>query len=308
MNIALSILAIYVFILLGFIAKKIFKDELSERGMVILSVYFLHPIFSFWGLSTKPMSLELLQVPLYYVLFSLLTIAVSFVFARLFFEDVKERSIMTISAAINNTGNLGIPLGIAIFGEVSIIYTSMMSVANTLMTYTLGVFFYSAGTSSMKQAFLNIFKLPVIWAAMLAFVLNFSGIVIHPTLFKSLEMGAYCTVVLQLMIFGMYLYNMKLGELNLKLLLHVNLLKFVILPILTAWLLFFVLPLEPFVASVIFLELIVPLAVTNVNIAALYDCKPVDVASLILFTSLLFVPFLLVVSFALSSFGIGHFG
>ncbi len=101
---------------------------------------------------------------------------------------------------------------------------------------------------------------------------------------------------------------MKLGELNFKLLLHVHLIKFVIMPIITVWLLFFVLPLEPFVASVLFLELIVPLAVTNVNISALYDCKPVDVASLILFTSLLFIPFLLIVSYALNAFGIAHFG
>ncbi|MDD3344391.1 MAG: AEC family transporter, partial [Sulfurospirillaceae bacterium] len=171
MNIALSILAIYVFILLGFIAKKIFKEELAERGMVILSVYFLHPIFSFWGLSTKPMNLELLKIPMYYLLFSCLTIVMGYIMARLFFDDAKDRSIMTIASAINNTGNLGIPLGIALFGMDSIIYTSMMSVANTLMTYTLGVFFYSAGTSSMKQAFLNIFKLPVIWAAMLAMIL-----------------------------------------------------------------------------------------------------------------------------------------
>ncbi len=49
MTIALSILSIYIFILLGFIAKKIFKEELAERGMVILSVYFLHPIFRFGG-------------------------------------------------------------------------------------------------------------------------------------------------------------------------------------------------------------------------------------------------------------------
>ena len=308
MNIALSILAIYVFILLGYIAKKIFKEELAEKGMVILSVYFLHPIFSFWGLSTKPMNLELLKVPMYYVLFSCLTIVMGYIMARLFFNDAKDRSIMTIASAINNTGNLGIPLGIALFGMDSIIYTSMMSVANTLMTYTFGVFFYSAGTSSMKQAFFNIFKLPVIWAAMLAMILNFSGVVIHPILFKSLEMGAYCMVVLQLIVFGMYLYSMKLGELNFKLLLHVNLIKFIILPLITGWLLFFVLPLEPFVASVLFLELIVPLAVTNVNIAALYDCKPVDVASLVLFTSLLFIPFLLIVSYLLAYFGIAQMG
>lgn len=52
-------------------------------------------------------------------------------------------------------------------------------------------------------------------------ILNFSGVRIHPILFKSLEMGAYCTVVLQLIIFGMYLYGMKLGELNTKLLINV---------------------------------------------------------------------------------------
>lgn len=308
MNIALSIFAIYVFILLGYIAKKIFKEELSERGMVILSVYFLHPIFSFWGLSTKPINLELLQVPFYYVLISCLTIAISYIFAKLFFDDIKEKSIMTIAAVLNNTGNLGIPLGIAIFGEESIIYTSMISVANTLMTYTLGVFFYSSGTSSMKQSFMNVLKLPIIWFAALAMILNFMGVVIHPTLFKSLEMGAYCMVVIQLIVFGMYLCNMKLGELNRKLLLHVNLIKFIIMPIITVWLLFFVIPLEPFVASVLFLELIVPLAVNNVNLAALYDCKPVDVASLILFTSLLFIPFLLIVSYLLSYFGIATLG
>ncbi len=308
MIIALSILAIYSFILIGYIAKKIFKDELPERGLVILSVYFLHPIFSFWGLSTKPISLGLLQVPMYYIVFSLLIIFMGFVIARLFFTDAKDRSIMTITSALNNTGNLGIPLGIAIFGEASIIYTSMISVANTLITYTLGVFFYSVGTSSLKTAFLNVFKLPVIWAAILAMTLNILGVRIHPILFKSLEMGAYCTVVLQLIIFGMYLYGMKLGTLNTKLILHVHLLKFILIPLLAGYLLFFILPLEPFVASVLFLELIVPLAVTNVNIAALYNCKPIDVASLIFFTSLFFIPFLLLTSFILSYFGIASIG
>lgn len=307
MNIVLSVSAIYVFIVLGYVAKKIFKDELSERGMVILSVYFLHPMFSFWGLSTKPISLDLLKVPAYYLVFSFLTIALGFFIARLFFNDKKERSIMTIAAALNNTGNLGIPLGIALLGEESIIYTSMISVANTLMTYTLGVFFYSAGSSSLRQAFVNIFKLPIIWAAMLALALNFSGVRIHPVLFQSLEMGAYSMIVIQLMIFGMYLYNVKLKELNVKLLWHVHLLKFVLMPVLTVWLLFFVLPITPFVASVLFLELIVPLAVVNVNLAALYDCRALDVASLIFFTSLWFIPFLMLAAFILSAFSLGNF-
>ena len=304
MIIALSILAIYIFILLGYVAKKIFKEELSERGMVLLSVYFLHPIFSFWGLSTKPIHLGLLQIPLLYILFSLLSIFVGFIFAKLFFKEQKERSIVTVISALNNTGNLGIPLAIAMFGEASVIYTSLISVANTILTYTLGVFFYSAGTSSLKQAFLNIFKLPVMWSALVAIILNFSGVVIHPILFKSLEMGAYCTVVLQLMIFGIYLCGVKFGALNFKLILHVHLIKFVVIPLLAGWIIFGLFALEPLVASILFLELIVPLAVTNVTIAALYQCKPIDVANLIFFTSLFFIPFLFFVDAVLAYFNI----
>lgn len=86
MNIVVAILSIYVFILFGFIAKKIFKEQIQERGMSIITVYFLHPIFSFWGLSTKPITLSLLQVPLYYVIISCLTIFLGYIFARLFFQ------------------------------------------------------------------------------------------------------------------------------------------------------------------------------------------------------------------------------
>lgn len=308
MSIALSIVSIYIFILFGFIAKKIFKDELQERGMSILSVYFLHPIFSFWGLSTKPITLSLLQVPLYYILISCVTIAIGSLFAFLFFSDPKEKSIMTISVALGNTGNLGIPLGIALFGEDSIIYTSLISVANTFLTYTLGVFFYSGGTSNVKESLLNILKLPIIWAAFLALTLNLSSIVIPPYLFRSLEMGAYCMIVMQLIVFGMYLCNVRLRALNLKLLLHVNLTKFIVAPLLTGWLLFYLLPLEPFIAAILFVQLLMPLALNNVNVAALYHCKPVDVATLIFFTSFLFIPYLIGISYLLNTLGIVRFG
>jgi len=307
MNIVIAILSIYIFILFGFIAKKIFKDQIQERGMSIISVYFLHPIFSFWGLSTKPITLSLLQVPLYYVLISCVTILLGYIFARLFFSDDKEKAIMSIAVALGNTGNLGIPLGIALFGEESIIYTSMISVANTFMTYTFGVFFYSGGMSNLKASLLNILKLPVIWASCIALTLNFARIPIPPTIFKSLEMGAYCMIVLQLIVFGIYLCNLKLKQLNYKLLFHVNLVKFILAPLLTAWILFQWLPLTPFVAAVLFVQLIMPLALTNINVAALYDCKPQEVASLVFFTSFIFIPYLIFIGHLLDYFHIVSF-
>lgn len=47
MTIAISILSIYAFILLGFMAKRMLKEEMNEKGMILLSIYFFttHALF-----------------------------------------------------------------------------------------------------------------------------------------------------------------------------------------------------------------------------------------------------------------------
>ena len=292
MDIFLSVISIYFFILLGFLAKAKLKDELQEKSLVIISIYFLQPMLTFWGLSTKRIDIELLQVPFLYMCISILCIVVSFFLAKTFFTDSKERSIITISSAIGNTGNLGIPIGIALFGQNSIIYTSLINVANIFIVYTIGVYFYSRGQFSIKESLFNIIKLPLIWFAILALCLNILQIEIHSSLFKSLEMGAYAAMVLQLMIFGMFLYSVKLKSINLKLLFNVGIIKFILIPIISI-LILKNLNLDEFIVGVILLELLVPLAVTNVNLSSLYNCKPVDVTALVFFSSLFFIPYIL---------------
>ncbi len=292
MDIFLSVISIYVFILLGFLAKTKLKDELQEKSLVIISIYFLQPMLTFWGLSSKSIDASLIQIPLIYIGISILCIFISSILANTFFNEAKERSIVTISSAIGNTGNLGIPIGIALFGQESIIYTSLINVGNVFLVYTIGIYFYSRGQFSIKKSLLNIIKLPLIWFALLALTLNLLQVEIHTSIFKSLEMGAYAAMVLQLMIFGMFLYSIKLKSINLKLLFHVSFIKFIIIPLISIAILKS-LNLDEFIVSVIMLELLVPLAVTNVNLASLYNCKPVDVTALVFFTSLFFVPYIL---------------
>lgn len=304
MNIAISILSIYFFILLGYMAKRMLKDEMNERGMILMSIYYLQPILAFWGLSSKKLDMTLIQVPMWYLFISLICVLLSSVIAYFFFTDIKEKSIITICVVIGNTGNLGIPLGIALFGDASIIYTSLINICNVFIVYTLGVFFYSRGNFSIKESLLNIVKLPVIWFACLALVFNLLEVHIHPSIFHSLEMGAYCTMVIQLVIFGMYLSNIQLKAINYKLFAHVSLIKFILTPIIAGGILYQCLSFEPMVATIIFLELIVPLAVTNVNLSALYDCRPLDVTMLVFLTSLVFIPFFIAISNLLHHFTI----
>ncbi|WP_294894743.1 MULTISPECIES: AEC family transporter, partial [unclassified Sulfuricurvum] len=209
-----SIMGIYLFIAVGFGAKWTFKEKIDDRTITLLSVYFLQIFLTFWGLLKRPIDTELLAAPSLYLAITIISLLLMIPLARMLFSEPKERSIATVAALIGNTGNLGIPLGIALFGEESIPYTTLINLVNVFVVYTIGVFYYSRGEFSVKGSLLNILKLPVLWAALVAIALNLIGYVPSPAVDKTLMMGAYASMTMQLVLFGIYLYGIKLGEIN----------------------------------------------------------------------------------------------
>lgn len=284
----ISILSIYLFIVVGYMAKRIFDDRMDERTITLLSIYFLQPFLNFWGLMQRPIDASLILAPALYTVIVLLVLLLTFSIGRTLFSDLKERSIFIISGIIGNTANLGIPIGIAVFGEASIPYTTIINIANVFIVYTLGVYFYSRGNFSIRESLLNIIKLPVLWFALLAIVFNLTGITLLPEIDRALEMGAYASIVIQLLLFGIYLYSVKPGSINLRLLAGIGSVKFLLLPVATIALLSFV-DLPPMVKGILFLEMVMPLAIANVNLAALYECRPRDVTAMILITTVIFM-------------------
>ncbi len=294
MSIAASIGSIYIFILLGWLSKRLFQAQIDERSLVVLSIYFLQPILVFWGLTTQKIDFLALEAPLLFFLTIMIALGVSFALAQLLFKEQKSRSIATVASIVGNTGNLGIPLGIALFGESSILYTSIINLANLFIVNTIGVYFYARGAFSARDAFIKIFKLPAIWFGLFALLFNTAGLQVPASLSLSLEMGAYTTMVLQLFIFGMYLHSVRVADIDRKLFAFVSVMKFVLIPLLAIMILSFF-SLEAIVYNVILLELLVPLAVMNVNLAALYDCRVNQVTFLVFSSSFIFLGYLFLV-------------
>ena len=171
------------------------------------------------------------------------------------------------------------------------LYTSLINLANVFLVYTAGVYFYSRGSFSIRESLLNILRLPAIWFGLGAIAFNLSGVSLPKALELPLQMGAYTTMVLQLMIFGIYLATVKAEAIRGGLALFVLSAKFVAIPLL-AWLFLPLWGLDPLLFNILLLELIVPMAVMNVNLAALYDCRPDLVAFLTFLTSVLFLLYL----------------
>ena len=216
-SIIFSILSIYIFILLGFIAKMSFKEQIDDKTITLINVYFLQVFLTFWGLLIRPVDISLLFAPSIYLIIVIIVVVVSAIVAKFLFEDKKEYSIATVAAIIGNTGNLGIPINIAIFGEASIPYTTVINLVNIFVVYTIGVFYYSRGTFDTKTSLKNILKLPILWAAIIAITLSVNDYRPDGVILNTLMMGAYASMTMQLFLFGIYMYGTKMREISKRL-------------------------------------------------------------------------------------------
>lgn len=297
----LSIIFVYFFIFLGYLAKRIFKEEMNSKTLTLFSVYFLQAFVTVWGFSTSKLSTEHLMVPFYYSIITLVLLLPTIIIAKKLVKDPKERAIVSIAGFVGNTGNIGIPLGIALFGMESVIYTTLINLANVFVVYVFGVYIYSRGSFSIKKSLLNIVKIPIIPASIIAIIINISEIPIAPQIDEFLKMGAYAGIVLQLFLLGTFLYGIKLSNIKKSILITVMSQKFILIPFVTAIILSFT-DLSLFVQGIIIMEMAVPLAVANINLASLYNCRPQDLTTLIMLSTLIFIPVLFILSEVLLRF------
>lgn len=287
-SIIYSILGIYFFIFLGYLAKMSFKDEVDEKTITIINIYFLQVFLTFWGLFIRPIDATLLFAPSIYFLIIIIILILSVFVAKKIFSTQKEYSIAVVAAIIGNTGNLGIPICIAIFGEESIPFVTIINLVNVFIVYTVGVYFYSRSNFDIKTSLKNIIKLPILWAALVAIILSANSYKPDEAIMKTLMMGAYASMTMQLFLFGVYLYGTKIGEISKKLTIWVMSMKFIIIPAIS-FLILYNIELDSTIKGIIFIELLMPLAVANVNIASLYDCNPRVVTALVFVSSILFL-------------------
>jgi len=281
------ILGIYFFVLIGFVAKRSFK-EIDEKTLILISIYFLQPMLAFWGIFTKPFEVSDIAAPAWYFVISIIGAGFGFLVFRLFFKDKKDIAIITAGGVIGNTGNLGLPLLVGIYGKSIAFYAVLINTANVFVLYIIGVFLYSLGSVGVRESIKNIFKIPVIWFSLLAIILNIAGVKLHPAIEHTVEMGAYASMTLQLIVFGVFIGGLNGVNIDIKVLFYGLFNKLILIPLLAFVVLYFS-PLEPFLKAIVFLQVCMPLAIGNVNLASLYGCKPHTVTALILFTSVAFL-------------------
>ena len=123
-----------------------------------------------------------------------------------------ERSALTailITTMFANTGNYGLPLVSFAFGEKALSYAGIYFVTTTFLFYTLGVFIASLGHMSLKDAALGLFKIPTMYAVLLAIIVNALQIQIPDPVNRAVQLAANGTIPLMLILLGVELTRVE---------------------------------------------------------------------------------------------------
>ena len=201
-----------------------------------------------------------------------------------------QRSILVavlLTVMFGNSGNYGLSLNLFAFGEEALAYASLYFATVAILMYSLGVVIASLGQSSLRSALLGLFKVPTLYAVILALIFNHFNWNLALPLDRTVTLLADAAIPVLMVLMGVQLFNSKLSNHTFALG-FANVLRLVAAPALALGLSpLFRLEGAAFQAGIT--ESAVPSAIITTVLATEFDVEP-SLVTTIVFTSTLVSP------------------
>lgn len=205
LNIILNVITPIMLVMsIGFIIGKRFNPD--PRSISVFLIYLFTPALVFKGVYQAELSGALASVGAV-ALFSALSMAViGFIVARVMGYSTRGESSLILTITLVNAANYGISLNTFAYGDTGGSIAIFYYVVSATIGNVFGVFFASRGSIPAKDAFMNIFKVPILYAAILGLILNYYQIELPTVLRRSIiEIAAPASIPLMLGLLGLQL-------------------------------------------------------------------------------------------------------
>ena len=194
----------------GFALGKLLHVEPRSLGRVVF--YVFSPVLIFNILVENQLKLSEAAVVIAFALCFILTIGlVTFLLGTLFKLERAPLVAILITTMFANTGNYGLPLVSFAFGEEALSYASIYFIVTTMLFYTLGIFLASLGHMSLKEATLGLFRIPMMYAMLIAILINIWNIELPVPVARTVDLAADGTIPLMLILLGVQLTQVELS-------------------------------------------------------------------------------------------------
>jgi len=205
MNILNVVLPVFLIIALGAFLSKIKKLNLDPFVFIIMYITAPALILA----SIQKTDIKITQF------FSMITYTLIVVFSLWLISTIILKISKTNQKGIQlpmifgNTGYLGYPIALLAFGTIGLSYAVIYSSIETVIMMSLGVCI-----ANKKNNFKEVFRLPLIYAVLIALFFNTINYKLPPILLIPIDMIGNITIPLALIVLGCTLTRIKVKFLN----------------------------------------------------------------------------------------------
>ena len=206
-----NILPIFLAAGAGFLVAKYLG--VSARAVSRIAFYIFSPCLIFVLLTSGKLDgNDITQMAGFAAASILLIGVITAIIARLLRFDRSITAALLITVMFANAGNFGLSLNLFAFGENAVAYASIFFVTSAFLVYTLGVVLASWGHSDIKTAIMGVFKVPVIYAVIFAFIYNWLDWQLPLPVERTVNLLSEAAIPVMIVLLGIQLYNANISR------------------------------------------------------------------------------------------------
>lgn len=231
-----QVLVLFTFIMIGYILKKSGKVSRDfNKGLSNLLVYIFMP-FLIIGSMVDNFKIEVLadKGGLLFVSTGILCVflIVAFVFSRVLSKNKNTRDVYLYSFSFPNTGYIGNPLVLAIFGKLMLFDFIIMTIPFMLLTYTFGVYILNPNRSLTFKNIIN----PIMVSLVLGMFMGALNVKLPLVVQTIIDTGANCMAPAAMILTGIVFAANDLKKMVSNVKVYVaGIIKTVIIPIIAVF-------------------------------------------------------------------------
>ncbi len=204
------ILPVFFVIFLGFLLGRYGRLDVGVFSRAQL--YVLSPALVFMAMArAEAGTIVILTILLYVVILIGVMLCVVQGVGLILRGDRADRNAMSLAALFMNGGFYGIPVCLLAFGEKGLIYATTFVVCTSFVQATLGIFLASAGSRTASDALMTVFKVPLVYAIVVARVLVHFSLLPPEPFMKMINLLGQAAIPIGLLLLGMQLDRIARG-------------------------------------------------------------------------------------------------
>ena len=280
-----TVLPVFLIIGLGFILGK--KKRIDTQPIIDFIVYISGPALIITAFSQSNLTLDNFKIVL---ISAALILLLQGIIVTIILKINKSKKIgLYLPMLCGNTGYLGYPIALFAFGTIGLSNAIVYDMINSIFLFSIGIYIIHH-RNDIKE----MFKIPLLYAAIIGLAVNLLNISIPEMIFKPLEMLGLITIPTALIILGIKLTKLKISHVKTASLASIFRITvgFMLGVIITI-----ILNIQGITRNVIILEAAMPSAVMSLILTHKYNRDPELVASIVLLStiiSIITIPLILI--------------